>query len=200
MNEVQVYTAKRGDTFWGIAEYFYGDGSKYPIIQEYNNNYNLRAGDTIYIPPLQQQRQQQAPRNNAPRRQFNANDQRVQIMLNALGYNTKGMDGIIGQNTQNAIYQFQADYGIYQSGQADQDTVNTLWEAFKENPIYTSGTIFQLMLHYAGFSPGTIDGVVGRNTKNALRQFQAYVGLYQSGEFDDDSIYNLKLYLYNSAG
>jgi len=132
-------------------------------------------------------------------RRFDANDQRVQIMLNALGYNTKGMDGIIGPNTENAIYEFQADYELDETGEADQETVDALWDAFKENEINASGTILQLMLHYAGFSPGSIDGVIGRNTINALLQFQSYAGLYQSGEFDDDSVYNLKLNLYGAC-
>ncbi len=130
---------------------------------------------------------------------FNANDQRVQLMLTALGYNTKGMDGIIGQNTQNAIYEFQADYELDESGEADQTTVDALWAAFKENEIETTGTIAQLLLHYAGFSPGTIDGVIGRNTTNALLKFQSSCGLDESGDFDDESIEQLKLHLYGAC-
>lgn len=39
-----IYTVKSGDTLWGIAEKFYGDGSKFPKIFEANKsiwkNYN----------------------------------------------------------------------------------------------------------------------------------------------------------------
>ena len=49
----QYYTIKRGDTLFGIASMFYGDGYKYNLISERNNIKNpnlIYPGDTIIIP------------------------------------------------------------------------------------------------------------------------------------------------------
>ena len=124
------------------------------------------------------------------------NNFRLQIMLNALGYDTYGIDGVIGRNTKNAVINFQNDYELNADGIAGQETINTMHAAFMENDIYTHGVVIQALLHNAGYSPGAIDGVVGRNTKNALRNFQNDYELDDSGEADDDTISTLKSILY----
>ncbi len=53
----QTYTVVSGDTLWGIAKYYYGDGSKYPVIYEANSgtvaNANLiYPGQVLTIPTL----------------------------------------------------------------------------------------------------------------------------------------------------
>ena len=45
----------------------------------------------------------------------------------------------------------------------------------------------QAALDRAGFSPGVIDGKVGRKTQLALRAFQAWSGLRESGELDEQT-------------
>jgi localization factor PodJL len=42
----------------------------------------------------------------------------------------------------------------------------------------------QVALRDAGFDPGEIDGVMGRKTRAALREFQASQGLPQTGRLD----------------
>jgi peptidoglycan hydrolase-like protein with peptidoglycan-binding domain len=42
----------------------------------------------------------------------------------------------------------------------------------------------QIALRDAGFDPGEIDGVMGRKTRAALREFQASQGLPQTGRLD----------------
>ena len=47
------YTVVRGDTLWGIAKKFYGDGSRYPEIAKANNISNpdlIYAGQKLLIP------------------------------------------------------------------------------------------------------------------------------------------------------
>lgn len=44
----------------------------------------------------------------------------------------------------------------------------------------------QLLLTYAGYKPGPIDGVLGRMTRNAIELFRAQQGLGDSDEVDDD--------------
>lgn len=42
----------------------------------------------------------------------------------------------------------------------------------------------QMALRDAGFDPGSIDGVMGRKTRAALREFQASQGLPKTGRLD----------------
>ena len=52
--EPQNYVIETGDTLWSIATKFYGNGSKYTLIQRANNlpdNAILQVGATLVIPP-----------------------------------------------------------------------------------------------------------------------------------------------------
>lgn len=53
----------------------------------------------------------------------------------------------------------------------------------------------QLYLTYAGLNPHGIDGVVGNNTKAALKTFQTQKGLPPTGELDDGTFNALKALL-----
>jgi peptidoglycan hydrolase-like protein with peptidoglycan-binding domain len=55
--------------------------------------------------------------------------------------------------------------------------------------------LVQEQLARAGFSPGRIDGVFGRNTAQALRQFQTSVGLYPSGTITSETLRALEDYV-----
>ena len=48
-----TYTVQTGDTLAGIAQEFYGDATRYPLIQEANDlaGTQLRVGQEIVIPP-----------------------------------------------------------------------------------------------------------------------------------------------------
>jgi nucleoid-associated protein YgaU len=46
------YTVRKGDFPWKIAEFFYGDGRKYVLIEKDNNliqPYNLQVGQVLLI-------------------------------------------------------------------------------------------------------------------------------------------------------
>ena len=53
---------------------------------------------------------------------------KAQIMLTKLGYDTKGIDGIIGPNTISAIIDFQKKVEIDVTGELDQQTQNYLFK------------------------------------------------------------------------
>ena len=51
----ETHTVQKGDTLWGIAKYYYGDGKKYTKIAEANNIPNpdfIRDGEKLIIPVL----------------------------------------------------------------------------------------------------------------------------------------------------
>ena len=50
--EVIHYTVKPGDSLWKIAKIYYGKGSMYPIIKEYNRltTDKIKVGQTLHIP------------------------------------------------------------------------------------------------------------------------------------------------------
>jgi len=128
---------------------------------------------------------------------YDAEDQKIQIMLAYLGYSVGALDGIIGRNTRAAIAHFQENYGLEASGEADSDTFDALHGAFMEGNYTMSGVVLQLLLHFAGYDPGTIDGIVGRNTRAAIESFQEDMELEVTGKADDaDTIYALKEQLY----
>jgi hypothetical protein len=49
----------------------------------------------------------------------------------------------------------------------------------------------QLYLTFAGFNPGSVDGVMGPNTRNALLSYQQRNGLPQTGAADDQTLASL---------
>lgn len=55
----------------------------------------------------------------------------LQRNLTKLGYDTKGTDGIFGDNTKNAVVAFQRDHGLSQDGIAGQSTLNAIDDAIK---------------------------------------------------------------------
>jgi peptidoglycan hydrolase-like protein with peptidoglycan-binding domain len=46
----------------------------------------------------------------------------------------------------------------------------------------------QERLHAAGFKPGAIDGAMGAQTREALRQFQTTKGLRATGGLDEQTL------------
>lgn len=50
----------------------------------------------------------------------------------------------------------------------------------------------QVFLTSKGFDPGVIDGAFGERTSNALKNYQASVGINQSGNIDDETINKIK--------
>ena len=50
----------------------------------------------------------------------------------------------------------------------------------------------QAFLSSRGFDPGTVDGAYGDRTANALKNYQASVGISQSGTINDETLNNIK--------
>ncbi|MEP0854732.1 peptidoglycan-binding protein [Trichocoleus sp. DQ-U1] len=65
---------------------------------------------------------------------------------------------------------------------------------YSENT-YSDIRLVQEQLAQAGFNPGRIDGVFGRNTAQALREFQTTVGLSPSGTINSETLRALDDYV-----
>jgi peptidoglycan hydrolase-like protein with peptidoglycan-binding domain len=130
---------------------------------------------------------------------YDEDDFKVQLMLAYLGYEPGTLDGVMGRNTRAAIKHFQGNSDLYQTGEADEDTVDALYNQFIEGNYTASGLVLQYLLHFAGYDPGTIDGIIGRNTIKALKSFQSDYELDENGQQDADTIAALKEALYGEA-
>ena len=101
----------------------------------------------------------------------------LQRNLNTLGYNCGAVDGIFGYGTRNALARFQREYInahliTNTDGVADPGTI-----CFMNNVCIQ----IQQILKRAGYNPGEIDGILGSQSINAIRNFQRDYGLLVDG-------------------
>lgn len=132
----------------------------------------------------------------------------IQQRLNAAGYSVGTVDGILGARTEAAIRAFQTANGLIADGIVGPATEAALWRipaaaATQQTTTSTTTTTtaattttgttsyssasdydvaeVQRRLVAAGFSVGTIDGILGARTQTAIMNFQAAAGLKVDG-------------------
>ena len=113
----------------------------------------------------------------------------LQKNLTKLGYSTKGIDGVFGKDTKNAVIKFQKEHGLKADGIVGTKTQNAIIEALecKKKGILTVGSKgskvkeLQKNLTKLGYNTKGIDGVFGKGTKNAVLAFQKAYGLKADG-------------------
>lgn len=176
LDVVQMYTVQDGDSPWAIAQKFWGDGNKYPYLVEVNDGKeNLHTGDVLKVPSVRSY----------------IGGQKLQAILTALGYNVGALDGVVGANTKAALVQFQQKQDLAANGELNNNTRQALRAAFKTNVQSLNGAPLQVVLKEVGHNPGTIDGVVGANTQNAVKAFQTAKGLSATGTVDAQTLQQL---------
>jgi len=102
---------------------------------------------------------------------------KLQIALNAKGYNTGTPDGIFGNNTRKHIISFQKDHSLKTDGLQSLALLKLVKLQNSKNWMKTT----QKILQNIGYDPGVADGKAGRKTHIALRNFQKDFGLKQEG-------------------
>lgn len=119
----------------------------------------------------------------------------IQRKLKKMGYLDGGVDGIYGGDTSSAVKAFQRDQGLSATGMVDGDTLSTLTSAYAS---YSGESVLEpgdsgskviklqnkLLLH--GYNPGSVDGIYGAGTEEAVKEFQAEQNLAMTGIADSD--------------
>jgi|VirMetMinimDraft_7_1064189.scaffolds.fasta_scaffold32390_2 LysM repeat protein len=163
-----THTVAKGESFWVVAEKYYKDGNKHPVISDHNNKEGLHPGDVLEIPILKQY----------------IGGEKLQVMLTTVGYDTKGIDGQVGANTANALKSFQTAKGLSATGTLDDASKESLREAFRAHNGGLNAKALQILLRDSGHSPGGVDGILGKKTTEAISQFQTTYGLGSTGQLD----------------
>ena len=131
------YTVRDGDTLWGISEFFYGTGLRYPEIQAWNGltDAMIFPGQMLKIytgkpspapdpdpDPVEQWVSVSLPVLHEGDSSLAV--QAVQYLLTAKGYylTEYGCDGDLGEETMQAVQAFQEDPGVSVSDTVDEAT------------------------------------------------------------------------------
>lgn len=120
----------------------------------------------------------------------------IQIKLEEFGYLDGSIDGIYGNDTENAVKKLQEKMGLSISGNIDKETMRALLKSNKNTNkslhkeylmIGDSGDIvgdLQNKLIFHGYDPGIADGFFGNNTEYAVKLFQKNNNLEDTGIAD----------------
>ena len=115
----------------------------------------------------------------------------AQHALNALGFETGGVDGMVGMQTRQAIRDFQRSRGLAADAYPDLDLISALVEETGGDPTRRAHSeqldeqgirTLQRALDALGYKPGPIDGLMGRQTRIALSDYLRDRGLTPNSE------------------
>ena len=110
----------------------------------------------------------------------------LQYILNSYGYNLS-LDGIFGTITSNAVLDFQKNNNLTADGIVGRNTWSRLLNINPENSVLRNGNkksevlfLQRLLLSYL-YPITDLDGIFGRETENAVREFQTENNLTVDG-------------------
>lgn len=128
------YMVQPGDTLWGIAERYLGDGSRWHDLYAYNNlpSTEIHIGDVIELPPADWAEDKaedpaEKPKGTLPelrRGDTGRSVDALQLLLLNAGYpiGPCGVDGELGEDTEAALRAFQSDQGLTVTGTTTEIT------------------------------------------------------------------------------
>lgn len=111
----------------------------------------------------------------------------LQFLLKTQGYSVGSVDGVFGANTQNAVCAFQQANGLTPDGVVGRLTWYKLNNFTPQARTLGRGDYgaevryLQQKLYSKLYNFGAIDGIFGRQTEQAVKEFQAENGLVADG-------------------
>ncbi|MEO1291915.1 MAG: lytic murein transglycosylase [Pseudomonadota bacterium] len=197
------------------AELILPAGASGPALLTLNNfrtilRYNNATSYALAVSLLAEQISGQPPRKfrwpNGVRSLSRTDVKELQGLLTQLGFDTGGIDGLLGRNSRSAIRDFQRSRGLVPDGFPSDKLLDQVRQAvaIKDAPISlgrsTSATAvepdqadagpasradireMQVLLTGLGFDTKGIDGRIGRNTRAAIFAFERNAGLSARGQ------------------
>lgn len=110
----------------------------------------------------------------------------LQEGLHFLGYDPGPIDGLYGEQTQEAVLAFQEAAGLETTGHLDEPTALALADSSPEVRVLAIEAL-QIELTELGYYSGLIDGVFGEQTGEALGAFQEAEGLEVTQSIDPET-------------
>jgi membrane-bound lytic murein transglycosylase B len=118
----------------------------------------------------------------------------LQLLLNGLGYDAGGADGLFGSNTRRAVRAFQVDQNLAADGFPTAALLERIRAragvapepAREPQGLGRSGVReLQRLLTRLGYRVGRADGVIGERTRDAIRAFERRQGMEVRGRATD---------------
>ena len=108
----------------------------------------------------------------------------LQEQLTALGFDTGGIDGILGPNSRKAIRDFQRSRGLPADGYASEKLLQRVQLATEGREPLAANAIawIQQRLNALGYDAGVADGIAGPRTRAAIAGFQRSRGIAADGQ------------------
>ncbi len=108
----------------------------------------------------------------------------AQAGLRALGYRIGKVDGMSGSKTSNAIKAFQRKNDLTPTGEVDEKTRKAMRKAFAKDT--------QKKLNALGYRLGTPDGLLGKRSIKAIRDYRIKQGMEAMGGINADMLQSLQ--------
>lgn len=138
------------------------------------------------------------PANVVPESRRHAVVASIQQQLADLGKYTGEIDGLVGPRTRDAIAEYQKENGLPVDGQATEELLDRIRFNRRIAEITEPATadprvkLVQSGLSELGYSPGPVDGILGDQTRDAIRLFERHRRLTESGVISDRLIEELR--------
>jgi peptidoglycan hydrolase-like protein with peptidoglycan-binding domain len=127
----------------------------------------------------------------------------AQRELRRIGYYQGPIDGIPGPQTEAAILRFERSTGLATTGAIGPELVRAVSTPERGEPSHDASAAaaplstdrvaaIQHALSLAAYGPLPADGIVGPQTREAIRRFQAHHGLPVTGELTDSLVVELR--------
>ncbi|MFA9457444.1 peptidoglycan-binding protein [Halalkalibacter sp. AB-rgal2] len=186
-----TYTIQEGDTFWSIAHKNSADGMTVDDLIKVNPNVDptkLQVGQVINFGKSSSSNANKPPQQSKPAPQSSGDSYVRSIQQWVVNYGFRiAVDGLPGPETLRGLIrvlqgelnrQFNARLtvdGIM--GPKTRSKLVTVRNGARGNIT----RVLQALLYIKGFNPGPFDGIFGRGTERAVRDFQRFQGITVDG-------------------